>query len=243
MKYTVAQSRTDTIVRYDIIPKKRGRTASEILSRYCQPRLSKGSKCCHYLRFKACHSVPVCCSAHPPQVVHRILSFLSLMNARKICVKFVWVPSHMGLCHNATADRLAKEACRLPPRGDERPLFLPCYLSRVRTAAFLAARRRTDAERPDSVTITHYESVCRHKYSYRRWGLMVRRQCCFRASMPGLPSTVAGRWGGGGACIHGMSPVPLTKVQHHRALLPGQPHRSWVATPKDSRWMLYAATS
>lgn len=34
MKYTVAKSRTDTIVRYDIIPKKRGRTASEILSSF-----------------------------------------------------------------------------------------------------------------------------------------------------------------------------------------------------------------
>ncbi len=109
------------------------------------------------------------------QVVQQILYFISLMNARKICVKFVWVPSHVGLCHNATADRLANEACRLPPSGDERPLSLPCYLSRVRSAAFLPARRRRDAERPHSATITHYESVCRHKYSYRRRGLMVRR--------------------------------------------------------------------
>ncbi len=57
-----------------------------------------------------------------PQVVQLILSFLSLMNARRMCVKFVWVPSHVGLCHNATADRLAKQACHLPPTGDERPL-------------------------------------------------------------------------------------------------------------------------
>ncbi len=109
-----------------------------------------------------CDSKPAIQSLSAVQPTHpqQILSFLCLMNAR---VKFVWVPSHLGLCHNATADRLAKEAYRLPPHGDEHPLSLPCYLSRVRTAAFLPARRRRDAERPHSVTITHYESVCRHK--------------------------------------------------------------------------------
>ncbi len=127
-----------------------------------------------------CDSKPVLQSlsivqATHPQVVQQIMSFLSLTNARKVCVKFVWVPSYVGLCHNATADRLAKEACRLPLRGDEPPLFLPCYLSRVCSVAFLPAWRRRDAERPHSVTINHYESVCRHKYSYRRRGLMVRR--------------------------------------------------------------------
>ncbi|XP_050738498.1 uncharacterized protein LOC127009443 [Eriocheir sinensis] len=73
------------------------------------------------------------------------------------------------------SDRLAKEACCLPPRGDARPLSLPCNLSRVRSAAFLPARRRRDTEKPHSITINHYEAVCRHKYSYRRRGLMVRR--------------------------------------------------------------------
>ncbi len=116
-------------------------------------------------------------AVHPshPQVVQQILSFLSLVNARKLHVKFLWVPSHVGLPHNATADRLAKEACRLPIRGDGRPLSLPCHLSIVCSAAFFPARRRRDAERPQSLTITHYESVCRHKYSYRRRGLMVSR--------------------------------------------------------------------
>ncbi|XP_063883003.1 uncharacterized protein LOC135112518 [Scylla paramamosain] len=31
------------------------------------------------------------------------------------------------------------------------------------------------SERPYSVTINHYESFCRYKYTYRRCGLMVRR--------------------------------------------------------------------
>ncbi|XP_076039377.1 uncharacterized protein LOC143024455 [Oratosquilla oratoria] len=77
-----------------------------------------------------------------------------------------------GLHHNTKVDRLAKEACRLPRRGDGRPLSLLCYLNRVRSAALLPEQRRRDTERPFSVTITHYESVCRHKYKYRRRGLM-----------------------------------------------------------------------
>ncbi len=59
------------------------------------------------------------------------------MTARNVCVKFMLVISHVGLRHNATADRLAKDACRLPPRGDGRPHSLPCHLSRVRPAALL----------------------------------------------------------------------------------------------------------
>ena len=127
-----------------------------------------------------CDSKPALLSLsaiHPTHllVVQQILSFLSLMSDRGLCVKFIWVPAHVGLRHNATVDRLAKEACRLPHRDDGRPLSLPCYLSRVRSAAFLPEHRRRDVERPFSVTISHYESVCRHKFIYRRRGLMVRR--------------------------------------------------------------------
>lgn len=114
---------------------------------------------------------------HPTHVpvVQQILSFLSLLPARGLSVKFIWIPSHIGLHHNTTVDRLAKEACCLPRRDDGRPLSLPCYLGRVRSAAFLPGQRRRDIERPYNVTITHYESVCRSPYAYRRRGLMVRR--------------------------------------------------------------------
>ena len=116
-------------------------------------------------------------SAHPTNsvVVKRIVSFLTLMRNRNLCVKFVWIPSHVGLRHNETADRLAKEACHQPPRGDEPALSLPCYLSWVRSSCLLPVGRPRDAERPHSITIQHYESVCRQKYTYRRRGLMVRR--------------------------------------------------------------------
>ena len=108
-------------------------------------------------------------------VVLQILSFLSLMRRRDLTILFSWVPSHVGLRHNEVVDRLAKEACLLPPPVAGRPLSLTCCLSRVRSAAFFPVQRRREAERHHSVTIAHYESVCRHKYSYRRHGLMVRR--------------------------------------------------------------------
>ncbi|MPC38260.1 hypothetical protein E2C01_031767 [Portunus trituberculatus] len=78
-----------------------------------------------------------------------------------------------SLLHNDAVDRLAKEACRLPHRGDGRPLSLPCYLSRVLSAAFLPEQRRRDIKRPYSVTIN--QSVYRSKFTCRRRGLMVRR--------------------------------------------------------------------
>ncbi len=150
-------------------------------------------------------------AVHPthPQVVRQILSFLYLMNARKLHVKFLWVPSHVGLLHNTTADSLAMKACHLPPHGDERPLSLPWYLSRIRSAAFLPARRRKNTKRPYSVTINQYESVCGHKYSYRRRGLMVRRLNVVSARLRlgyRQLKQVAGVE---------VEPVPFTAVKHH----------------------------
>ncbi|MPC47587.1 hypothetical protein E2C01_041336 [Portunus trituberculatus] len=65
----------------------------------------------------------------------------------------------VGLSHNATADHLAK----LPPA------------TTVRSSDHHPVRRQKDAERPLSVTIHHYDSVCLEKYTYRRRGLLVRR--------------------------------------------------------------------
>ncbi len=108
-------------------------------------------------------------------VVLQIILFLSLLRHRDLTILFAWVPSHVGLRHNEIVDRLAKEACLLPPPVAGRPLSLTCCLSRVRTAAFFPVQRRREAERHHSITINHYESACRDKYSYRRHGLMVRR--------------------------------------------------------------------
>ncbi len=62
-----------------------------------------------------------------------------------MCVKCIWVPFHVGLRHNATANLLAKDAWRLPPHGDDRMV--------------MTLRRRRDTERPHSININH-QSVC-----------------------------------------------------------------------------------
>ena len=56
-----------------------------------------------------------------PTVVQQIASCFSLLSHCNLAIKFVWVPSHAGLNDNATADRLAKEVCRLLPRDAGRP--------------------------------------------------------------------------------------------------------------------------
>ncbi len=127
-----------------------------------------------------CDSKPALQSLSSARPVHstvvlQILSFLSLMRRRDLNILFSWVPPHVGLRHNEVIDRLAKEACLLPPPVDGRPLSLTCCLSRVPSAAFFPVQRRREEERHHSVTIAHYESVCRDKYSYRRHGLMVLR--------------------------------------------------------------------
>lgn len=51
----------------------------------------------------------------------------------------------------------------------------PWPATSLESALLPSAMYSKDAERPFTVTITHYESVCRHNYSYQRWGLMVLR--------------------------------------------------------------------
>ncbi len=178
-----------------------------------------------------------------PQVVQQILSFLSLMNARKVCVKFVWVTSHVGLCHNATADRLAKEACRLPPRGDERlspcpaispesappPFFLHGVVGTQRgltaspstiTSPFAATNTSTDAEASWFGNIMLFPLVC-------GWATV------HRGRSPGWKGSLYLR---NVACAAQQSPTPSNST-------------AWPATPfvvcypKGSRWMLSAAAS
>ncbi len=55
----------------------------------------------------------------------QILSFLTFMTVRGLCAKFIWITSHVGLCHNSTDERLAKEVCHQPHRGDGRHVTSP----------------------------------------------------------------------------------------------------------------------
>ena len=98
-----------------------------------------------------------------------------MLNDQNQCVKFLWIPSHVGVGYNAIADTLAKEACSLPPPENSPPLSLSCCLSMVRSYASVSIQHRGEVERQDSITIRHYDSLWHHTYKYRRRGLMVRR--------------------------------------------------------------------
>ncbi len=82
-------------------------------------------------------------------IVRQIFPFITLVGARGLCVKFIWIRFHVILRHHIIADRradrLAKETCRQPRRDDGRPLSLQCYLYRVRSAVLLPVQYCRDA--------------------------------------------------------------------------------------------------
>jgi len=107
-------------------------------------------------------------------VVHQILHQLVSANDNSLTVRFLWIPSHVGLAANDTVDLLAKNACGLPlPDGATPPLR--CYKREIHSAALLPTLHRMDAERPQSVSIQHYDHFRPHPPKYRLHGLMVRR--------------------------------------------------------------------
>ena len=108
-------------------------------------------------------------------VVNRILSCLALGHDRSLNIKFVWVPSHIGLSHSDRVDGLAKAACSLPPPPDVVAPSFTCILSRIHAAAVHSIDHSRDQQRNESVTIRHYDAFRFQRYKYRRRGVMVRR--------------------------------------------------------------------
>lgn len=111
-----------------------------------------------------------------PHLVTRILSQLVTAHASSLVVHFLWIPSHIGLRANDTADRLTRAACSLdPPAADAPAASLLCYRKMVRQAARSPTHRRRDAERAASASIQHYDHFLLRQHPYRRSGLMVHR--------------------------------------------------------------------
>ena len=109
-------------------------------------------------------------------VVTRILRQLATASVNSQVVHFIWIPSHIGIQANDTADSLARAACHLdPPEADATAASLPHYRTMVRQAASTPTRLRSEAERATSVSIPHYEHFQDRPPKYRRTGLMVRR--------------------------------------------------------------------
>ena len=110
------------------------------------------------------------------QVVTLILRQLTTALVNSQVVHFLWIPSHIGLRANDTADRIARTACNMePPAANAATASLPRYRRMVHQVACASTHIRSNAERATSVTIPHYEHFLNHPPKYRRTGLMVRR--------------------------------------------------------------------
>lgn len=118
-------------------------------------------------------------TSHQPAYQHlvtQILRQLATAHESSLVIHFLWIPSHIGLRSNDTADHLAKAACDLdPPAADAPTTSLLCYRKIVRQAARSPTHHRRDAERATSESIQHYDHFLSHQHTYRRNGLMVRR--------------------------------------------------------------------
>jgi len=107
-------------------------------------------------------------------LIHQILHQLVAAQEHSLCLRFLWIPSHVGIDANDRVDLLAKSACELPLPDGATP-SLSSYKRAIHSAALLPTLHRMDAERGQSVSIQHYDHFRLSPPRYRQHGLMVRR--------------------------------------------------------------------
>ena len=84
-----------------------------------------------------------------------------------LVVHFLWIPSHIGLLANDTADRLARTSCDLDlPTAAATTASILCYKKIVRQDARSHTRHRSNAESNSSVSIQHYEHFHPRTHKY-----------------------------------------------------------------------------
>ncbi|KAG0720142.1 Gag-Pol polyprotein [Chionoecetes opilio] len=107
-------------------------------------------------------------------LVHQILLQLVAARDNSLTIRFLWIPSHVGIAANDKVDLLAKTVCSLPLPDGATPSLL-CFKQLIHSAALLPTLHRTNAERAQSVSIQHYDHFRLTPPKYRRRGLMARR--------------------------------------------------------------------
>ncbi|KAG0726881.1 hypothetical protein GWK47_035721 [Chionoecetes opilio] len=107
-------------------------------------------------------------------LVHQILLQLVAARDNSLTIRFLWIPSHVGLAANDKVDLSPKlpAACLLP---DGATPSLLCFKQLIHSAAFLPTLHRTNTERAQSVSIQHYDHFRLTPPKYRRRGLMARK--------------------------------------------------------------------
>ncbi|KAK4303824.1 hypothetical protein Pmani_024194 [Petrolisthes manimaculis] len=54
-------------------------------------------------------------------LIHQILHQLVTAQELSLCIRYLWIPSHVGIVNNDKVDLLAKAACELPLPDDATP--------------------------------------------------------------------------------------------------------------------------
>lgn len=122
----------------------------------------------------ALHAIAAPRSAYE-SVVQNILEKLANARDNALSIRFIWIPSHVGLEGNDIVDGLAKAACALNLPGVRALSSLRCYKNLLSSAISALTVNQRNNERAASVSIRHYDHFINIKNNYRRHGLMVRR--------------------------------------------------------------------
>ncbi|KAK4326943.1 hypothetical protein Pmani_002547 [Petrolisthes manimaculis] len=102
-----------------------------------------------------------------PKILHQLVTAQEL----SLCIRYLWIPSHVGIVNNDKVDLLAKAACELPLPDDATPSLFR-YKGIIHSASLLPTLNRMNAERAHSVSIQHYDNFRLSQPRYRRHGLM-----------------------------------------------------------------------
>ena len=130
-------------------------------------------------------------------LVQKILHQLVLTHEKSLIIRFLWIPSHVGIAANDTVDHLAKNACRQPP-PDDAISSLRCFKKMIYKAAVVPTHHRRNAERHSSVSIKHYDLFRQTPPPPQvpsAWTSGSQAQCSNCSTSSRLPSSVGSRWG------------------------------------------------
>ncbi|KAG0725001.1 hypothetical protein GWK47_039433 [Chionoecetes opilio] len=84
-------------------------------------------------------------TTHTPLPCSSDLASVVAARDNSLTIRFLWIPSHVGIAANDKVDLLAKTACSLPLPDGATPSLL-CFKQLIHSAALLPTLHRTNAE-------------------------------------------------------------------------------------------------
>ena len=103
--------------------------------------------------------------------IHALLNF-ARQNGREI--RFLWIPSHIGLKDHDQVDEFVREIALQPTVTMNVGLSIQVYKSLLACVQGANLTAKVDYERPASVTVRHYDSYVGIKHKYGRYKTQTR---------------------------------------------------------------------